>query len=59
MARSIGKGKGKEKERGESAEAEVERERMTLREERISLKGRIRALEGMLEAVKVREAELE
>jgi hypothetical protein len=32
---------------------------MTLREERISLKGRIRALEGMLEAVKVREAELE
>jgi hypothetical protein len=32
---------------------------MMLREERISLKGRIRVLEGMLEAVKVREAELE
>ena len=58
MVRAIGKGKGKEKERGESAEAEVKRERMTLREERILLKGRIRALEGMLEAVKVREAKL-
>jgi hypothetical protein len=55
----IGKGKGKERERGKSAEAEVEREWTTLREERISLKRRIRALEGMLEAVKVREAELE
>jgi hypothetical protein len=55
----IGKGKGKEKERGESAEAEVEREWMTLREERIALKERINALERMLDAVKVREAELE
>jgi hypothetical protein len=57
--RSVGKEKGKEKERGESAEAEVKRQRMTLREERIVLKGRIRALEGMLEVVKVQEAELE
>jgi outer membrane translocation and assembly module TamA len=55
----IRKGKGKEKERGESAEAEVEREWMMLREERIALKGRIRALEGMLEAVKVHKAKLE
>ena len=59
VARSIGKGKGKERERGESAEAEVERERMVLREERISLKVRINALERMLDVVKVREAELE
>ena len=59
MARSIGKGKGKEKERGESAEVEVEKERMALREERIGLKGRINALERMLDAVKVRDGELE
>ena len=59
MVRAIGKGKGKEKERGELAEAEIEREWMTLREERIGLKGRINALERMLDAVKVREAELE
>jgi hypothetical protein len=59
VARSIGKGKGKERERGELAEAEVERERMALREERIGLKGRINVLERMLDAVKVREAELE
>ena len=59
VARSIGKGKGKERERGESAEAEVKREQIALREERIGLKGRINALERMLDAVKVREAELE
>jgi hypothetical protein len=52
------KGKGKERERDMSKEADVEKRRLAIKDEKRSVRGGIRVLEDVLEALKVKEAEL-
>jgi hypothetical protein len=53
------KGKGKERERDMSEEADLEKRRLAIKDEKRSVRWRIKVLEDVLEGLQVQEAELE